>query len=106
MIRYLDKIKPYKITYLIFIQLIIIPNAYSHLLNFNNPYMLLSSNNLADLKFLSKKDFVSKPTLFKAYGPLLLDMNNIRYLDDIFFIPTINDQSKPFDIIYIIYVVY
>ncbi len=55
----------------------------------------ISFANLTSEKINFNTDFTSKPTLFKSYGPLYIDMNNIKFKKNIFLIPTLNDQLKP-----------
>ena len=83
------------ISFLIINLLVLIPKSFStiNIFNFTNNDTLLFE--LANKNYPSKNNFIQKPTLFKSYGPLFIDMNNIKYNNGLFFIPTINDQSKP-----------
>ena len=85
----------FNIIYLIISSLLIIPHSYSRIKSFNISSTDLSLYEVANNRLLLENNFTSKPALFKSYGPLFTDMNNIKYKNGIFFIPTLNDKSKP-----------
>ena len=89
-----NKVYFYILTF-IFNFLIIIPQSYSGFNSFDYSKTFSSINELAINKHSSKPDFTTNPPVFKLYGPLSIDMNNIRYKNSIFFVPVLNDQSKP-----------
>ncbi len=74
---------------------LITPQSYAEINSVRNGTKNLSLNKQANNKASFNTSFVSRPTLFNSYGPLLIDMNNIKYSNRIFFLPTINDQTKP-----------
>ena len=41
------------------------------------------------------KDFVENIPILKLYGPLTLDINNIKFKSDFIFIPSLNELNKP-----------
>tara|TARA_Y100001968_G_scaffold257309_1_gene243886 strand:- start:1613 stop:2095 length:483 start_codon:yes stop_codon:yes gene_type:complete len=43
----------------------------------------------------STKSFVNNRPIFKVYGPLSLDLNNVQFKKNTFFIPVLNDDNKP-----------
>ena len=53
------------------------------------------SYDASDLIFLSNSDKYNI-SIIKSYGPLTLDINNIKYDSYIFIIPAINEVNKPF----------
>ena len=79
----------------IFLFFLRIPQSYSRIFSVNFFTTNLAVNKLANNKSSFNPNFTIRPTVFKSYGPLFLDMNNIKYKNKIFFIPTLNDQSKP-----------
>tara|TARA_Y100001968_G_scaffold12324_1_gene10233 strand:+ start:5058 stop:5390 length:333 start_codon:yes stop_codon:yes gene_type:complete len=44
---------------------------------------------------LDQSGFVENQPIVKSYGPLDLDLNNIQFDSGIFFVPTLNYDSKP-----------
>ncbi len=79
----------------LFNSFIFVNNSFSRTSDPNSFTLNPTSYILAENNIFHQLSFDSKPTLFKLYGPLLVDMNNIKYQNRIFLIPTINDQSKP-----------
>ena len=54
------------------------------------------SKNLNDTSSpLSLHGFTNNNQILKTYGPLTLDINNIQFKSNIFFIPALNDTNKP-----------
>tara|TARA_Y100001968_G_C19327368_1_gene702445 strand:+ start:450 stop:746 length:297 start_codon:yes stop_codon:yes gene_type:complete len=43
----------------------------------------------------NNKTFVNNRPVFKGYGPLSLDVNNVQFNNNMFFIPVLNDDNKP-----------
>ena len=71
------------------------PQSYSAINSIMISIESLDLNKLPSNQFTINKDFIANPTLFTSYGPLAIDMNNIKYKNSIFFIPALNDKSKP-----------
>ena len=42
-----------------------------------------------------KQDFTSNINILKSYGPITLDINNINFNSNIYFVPALNDSNKP-----------
>ena len=93
--HYCKKTNFFNILFLIFNVLVIIPQSYSMKNTFTINKKNLNLYKLANNESSINNDFTENPTLFISYGPLFIDMNNIKYKDSVFFLPTLNDQSKP-----------
>ena len=63
---------------------------------FNVPYFITRTylHEVND-RFVSFRDFVNNRPILKSYGPLLLDINNVKYDDKLFFVPMLNSYDKP-----------
>ncbi len=83
------------VLFLFVIFLVIIPECISGYNRISISNANSSLDELANEKSYLLYDFIEKPTIFKSYGPLFIDMNNIKYKNSIFFVPILNDQSKP-----------
>ena len=65
---------------------------------FNNQGILVDKQSVYDTFYLVSEvsDFVQNNPILKIYGPLVLDINNVKHDNDIFFIPSLNVENKPF----------
>ena len=52
-------------------------------------YSYSSQNKLSN-------DFIYNPPILKSYGPLTIDINNINFKSNLYFVPSLNDNNKPF----------
>ena len=93
--NYYKNINFINILFLLINFFVVLPKSYSMINSFNVMNRHLFFSELPNEKLNNKNTFTENPTLFKSYGPLSIDMNNIKYKDSVFFLPTINDQSKP-----------
>ena len=90
---------PYFLKYLcfylfIFIEFVLPLKAIGlHLLS-NDLYFKYYSKSISSNQ--SSHVFVDKKSILTSYGPLTLDINNIHFNSNIFFVPSLNDSNKPF----------
>ncbi len=77
------------------LNVLLIPKSYSRVYSIVTINSNVFYNKIIANQPYFKSNFSINPTLFKFFGPLLIDMNNIKYKDGIFFVPTLNDKSKP-----------
>ena len=59
--------------------------------SFNQDLLIVNSSSTSK----EYNDFISNKPILKSYGPLILDINNLKYTSEIFFIPMLNSDYKP-----------